>query len=460
VNAILGSIARWEAWAQKSVNRRILRAMLTIGGLAVLAKFANLAKETVVAARFGTGDELDAYLMALVFPAFGVAVAATSLNAALIPTFIRVREREGADSAIRLFGNALVFSAVTLAGVACLMAWILPPLLPLLASGFTPDKNALVRALLYILLPTLVLNGLSSNFYALLNAGERFAAASLMPIARPLGIIAAAWLITGPNKAYGLAIGTVAGFVVEFALVLGHARRVLGARSFGLIFQWAGITPELRQVISQYVPTIMASLIMSSTDLIDSAMAAKLPSGSLSALNYGGKLVGLALAIATTSIGTAVLPHFSGLISNQEWAAFKHTLRTYARLIVLASIGGVVVMVLLSEPLVRLFFHRGAFTAEDVASVSGIQAVLALQAPFYLLGALLVRAVTSFRANRLLVWAGILNVAAKAVLNLVLMKYFGLRGIAGATVVVYAVNCAFLALALRRLFHREAGASA
>src|SRR5690349_3413343 len=85
----------WDAWRIRSANTRIFAAMVTVGGLTVLVKIAAAVKELIVAYQFGTSDALDAFLIAFVLPGFAITLVYGSLNAALIPTYIEVREREG-----------------------------------------------------------------------------------------------------------------------------------------------------------------------------------------------------------------------------------------------------------------------------------------------------------------------------------------------------------------------------
>src|SRR3712207_5767634 len=142
-------LGRWDVWLKRSVNRRIFAAMLTVGGLTVVVKLVSAVKEMVVAHQFGTGDALDAFLIAFLLPSFTVQVVASAFRIALIPTYVQVREHEGQDAARRLFSNAMVWSTASLTAVAALLALSATYILPIVASGFGPEKLALTRSLFY-----------------------------------------------------------------------------------------------------------------------------------------------------------------------------------------------------------------------------------------------------------------------------------------------------------------------
>ena len=202
VPTVVPSAGKPLAWLMKSrelrrqlfdgsVNRRIFSAAMVVGALTLFAKTAGMAKEVLVAAWFGTGDALDAFLVAFLMPAYAINVIAGSINAALIPTFVEVREKEGNEAAQRLFSGSLVFSIALLTLSVLVLAAVAPVLLPLLCSGFSPAKVRLTLELFYVLLPGILIAGVAMSCEAALNAGERFALAAIAPSAVPVMIMAA-----------------------------------------------------------------------------------------------------------------------------------------------------------------------------------------------------------------------------------------------------------------------------
>ncbi len=450
---LLGTrLGRLDAWRKRSVNRRIFAAMLTVGSLTLVVKLASTARELMLAHQFGTGDALDAFLIAFLLPSFIIQVVAGSFNIALIPTYVRVREHEGQDAAQRLFSNAMVWSTASLAAVSALLALLAPYILPVMASGFGPEKLALTRSLFYLLLPALIVSGLSTIWKAILNAGERFALAAVAPIMTPVVAVAALLVAGSVWGIYALAVGTLGGFVLEAGLLVWSLKR----RKFSLAPRWYGIDPAMRQVISQCVPLFAGAFLLSKTLLVDQAMAAMLGPGSVSALNYGNKVAGMLMEVATLALGTSVLPHLSRMIALSDWNGVRHTLKSYARLILLATVPLTLILVYFSEPLIALLFQRGAFTAEDTHLISQVQAAYFLQLPFYVLGILILQLIYSVHGTRVVLYSAIISLPLDVLLNYVLMQYFGVVGIALSTVIVYVASLAFLLVMYRRVIRRVA----
>src|SRR5438034_8056569 len=63
------ALADARTWFGASTNRRILGAAATVAVLSLVVRAASLGKDLAVAYRFGTGDSLDAFLIALLLPA-------------------------------------------------------------------------------------------------------------------------------------------------------------------------------------------------------------------------------------------------------------------------------------------------------------------------------------------------------------------------------------------------------
>jgi putative peptidoglycan lipid II flippase len=184
-------------------------------------------------------------------------------------------------------------------------------------------------------------------------------------------------------------------------------------------------------------------------------MAALLGSGSVSALSYGSKVpVGL-VAIGAMALSTATLPYFSQMAAANDWQGCRHTLKRYSVLMLSVSVPITVLLIIFSRPLVRVLFQRGAFTSFDTDLVSRVQVFYCLQIPFYVLGMVFVRFISSVRRNDLLMYAAAINLVVDIVMNLVLMRIWGVAGIALSTSIVMMISFLFVCISSIRLLSRQ-----
>ena len=444
VDILLG---HWWKLTRGSVSRKIFGAATVVAALTLVTQLGSIARELTVAAWFGTADCLDAFLIAFLLPLFVINVVAGSFNAAFIPTFIQVTEKKGFKVAQELFSSIMTWSIGLLILISLLLAFFAPYYLPILGLGFSPAKLQLTRYMLLILLPVIFFKGLSNIWASVLNAGERFALAAIVPISVPLFAII---FLIAAGKAWGifaLVFGTVVGFGIE-TLLLGSA---LKARGLSLRPRLHAIDPDMRIVIAQYLPVIAGGLLMGSTELVDKAMAGALASGSVASLNYGNKVTTLVLGLTATAIGTAALPYFSKMVSEKGWENLQKTLKSYLRLIFVVTVPVALLIFWFSEPLAHLIFQRGAFTGEDTSMVASVQAFFSFQIPFYIAGIMLTRLISSLRANHILMWGALINISANVGFNILFIYLMGLKGIAFSTSLVYVISFLFLWFFVARL---------
>lgn len=436
----------WRRCTQGTTNRRIFGAALVVGLLTLVARSGHVARDLVLAAWFGTGHVVDAFLIALLTPLLLVNIVAASFNIAFIPAFIRRREREGPAAAQQLFSRAMGWIVSLLFGVTLLLALTAPYVVFWLASGFSPEKLALTRTLFYWLLPIILVNGLATIWGAVLNSDERFALPALSPILIPLAAIGALMVYRRDGGILALAVGTMAGHTLE-AAVLGMALHQRGIRLWPL---WGAMNSDLRRLSAQYWPMVGGALLMNSASFASQAMAAMLAPGSVAALGYGNKVTTLILTLGATAIATPILPYFSQQVSRRDWSALRHTFHFYSRLIFAVATPVVLILILFSEPLVRLIFQRGAFSAADTARVARIQSLYLLQTPFYIIVMMGTRLLSSLAKNHVLMAIFAINLLITVLGNYVLMTWMGVSGIALATSVAFFVLSSLMYWAIKR----------
>lgn len=428
----------WRRFTTGSTNRHVFRAAVTIAVWTSFAKLASLAKELLVASRFGTGAPIEAFLVAVLIPLLAINVISGSFSIALIPTYITVRERDGREAAQRLLSGMTVWSVLLLSLATLFVLGGSRLYLPLIASGFNEKKLDLAFQLLLVVSPIIILSGIANIWGAVLNAGERFALVALAPIITPAVTLIVLFIVR--YSIFALPAGMVIGAGFEMVL-LGVALKL---RGISLRPRWHGLDSNLRQVAGQFGPRVGANFLRSGTVVVDRSLAAMLPAGSVADLNYGYRISGTLLSVAGAALGSAITPYFSRMVTRRDWAGVRHTLKRYLLLLLLVSIPVVVILYFLAVPTVRILFQRGSFGASDTNLVAHVQALYALQIPFYLGNVLLSRLLSSLLATQITMWAAAITLALNIVLDILFIRVMGLPGIALAAGCAGLITFGFL----------------
>jgi putative peptidoglycan lipid II flippase len=412
-----------------SVNRRILRAAAMVTAGAILVKIVATFKEFAVAGVYGRSDAMDAFLAANLIPGLLINLISESMNQALVPTLIRVREREGHERAQQLLSSSMVSMCVLLVVVSLAMAATARVFFPLIASHFPQPKFDLSVRLFYGLLPLVLITGVATNCTAVLNTFDRFSLPALAPITVPIGVMLGAWFLSARMGPWAMVVGSLAGSIAQVIVVAW----MMDTHGYRFRLHWYGMNEATREVAHQYWPVLLSSAVASGGLLVDQSMAAMLSSGSVSALAYASRFTGVTLTLLAGAVSTAVVPYFSRMIAQEDWAGCRHTLRTWVRVTALVSTPIALALIGGSHWLVRLTYQHGAFTARDTAVVAPVLVMYAVQIPFVVTSRVFYRFLVAFRRNDLILYCGIINLFLDVVLNLVLMRWFGVAGIALAT---------------------------
>ena len=98
-----------------SINRSIFRAAVSVGAAGIIVKLVATFKEIAVASVYGRSDAMDAFLAAALIPSLLVNLISESMNQALVPTLVRVREQEGRERAQQLLSSSMLWMCLLLA---------------------------------------------------------------------------------------------------------------------------------------------------------------------------------------------------------------------------------------------------------------------------------------------------------------------------------------------------------
>jgi putative peptidoglycan lipid II flippase len=412
-----------------SVNRRIFRAAVSVTAAGILVKLVATFKEFTVAGVYGRSDVMDAFLAAFLIPNLLINLISESMNQALVPTLIRVREREGHERAQQLLSSSMLWVCLLLTAASVVMALAAHGFFPLIASHFPPAKLALSIRLFYALLPVVLITGIATNCTAVLNTVDRFALPALAPVATPVAVILAALFFSSRFGIWAVVYATLIGALVQAALMAW----MMDLRGYRFRLYWHGATEATREVAHQYGPVLLSGVVASGGLLVDQSMAAMLPAGSVSALAYANRFVSVVVTLLAGAVSSAVVPHFSRMIAHCDWTGCRTTLRTWVRLTLLISTPIALALIAGSHWLIRLTYQHGVFGPHDTALVTPVLAMYAVQIPFFVSSRVFYRFLVAMRRTDLIFYCGALNLALDIILNLVLMRWFGVAGIALAT---------------------------
>ncbi len=208
--------------------------------------------------------------------------------------------------------------------------------------------------------------------------------------------------------------------------------------------------PYLKKALILVIPVMLGTAVQQVNTIIDRTLASSLVEGSISALTYASRLKDLIISVFVTAITTVVFPMLAKSFSQQDGRQVKRILEQGINLILLITVPATVGIIILAEPIVRVFFQRGAFDSTATAMTS--QAFI-----FYSLGLvgaslrlMLNRVFYAFQDTKTPMLNGVLAVGLNVVLNLILIRFMAHSGLALATSISATFTTLLLFLSLRK----------
>jgi putative peptidoglycan lipid II flippase len=345
----------------------LLRALTTVSGMTLVSRITGLARESLKAAAFGAGMQMDAFEAAFRLPnILRRLFAEGAFSQAFVPIFAEYRRNRGEDETRALVGRVGTLLAVALLGVTLAGVLAAPWLVYVLASGFaqTPGKVELTAQMIRIVFPYLLFVSLVSLSGGVLNVYRRFAIPAFTPVLLNVSIIGAALFLAPycdpPIKA--LAWGVLVGGIAQLALQIRPLLRI------GMLgwprFDWRD--EGVRRVLAAMGPAVIGVSAAQISALINTQLAASLGNGRISWITYADRLMEFPSALLGVALGTVLLPSLAKLHADGERDHYASLLDWGLRLAFMLALPAAVALWVLGVPMVSTLYQYGRFSVEDV----------------------------------------------------------------------------------------------
>ena len=372
-----------------SSEPQIIRRTLKVGMSTFVSRVLGLIREIVSARCFGTSWMMDMFVLAFRFPnLFRRLFGEGAMAPVFVPTFTKTLETEGREPAWRLLARTLALLTVTLAVVIAAVLAIIAGLWFFFPPA--PERVAsreLLLALTALMLPFMLSICVLALLSAILNCVGSFVPAALAPIILNVGMIAGiAWaaprLYAEPaRQVYVVALSVLVAGVLQLVFILPALR----ANGVTLGWRWEPADPTVKRMLRLLAPVALGQGVLTFGVFLDAQVCTMLShvkdtpetvsvlgwtfrypltEGALSAVTYAQRLYQFPLGVLVISLATAALPAFSRSAVRQDWPAWTADVRQTLRLAIFEGLLAGVMMIMLAEPITRLLFERGRFTAE------------------------------------------------------------------------------------------------
>ncbi|MHB1357100.1 MAG: murein biosynthesis integral membrane protein MurJ [Anaerolineae bacterium] len=329
----------------------------------IASRVLGLGREAIVAGLFGVSGATSAFDAVSGVPKMVYELLVGGmLSAALVPVLAEYATEERQAELERILSILLTLGVVVLGSVVLFLELTAPWIAPLLVGGFDNSLLATATRLTRLIVPSILIYGISGIIQAYHYARKRFVYPSLGAPAHNLGMIVAVVLLAQRVSIDSLSLGVL---VASFTQLLTQLPGLKGTR-IRIVFDWHN--PVVRRILRLYAPVVLSVIISNIGIIIDRNLASRTTVEAITWMNKATFLIQLPLGLVSMAIALAVLPSLSQIDAKVDLERFKRMFGLGARMVLVVIIPAAVGLLLLGKPIIELIFEHGAFTSADTNS--------------------------------------------------------------------------------------------
>ncbi len=429
-------------------KQTVTQAALIIAIISLISKFFGFFREVLVAKYFGATGQTDAFIVALIIPSLILGLFSGGFAALIIPFYLEKKAQS--QEAARRFVNSVFMVWGTIFIVLSIFIFIFAPFcVRVIAYGFKGETFSLAITLTRYLIISGLFTVLTGMFTGLFQAEKQFFFPIFVTFLGNIGLVLSLFLLHRYLGIHSWTLGQTFcwGFAFFAMLTILFWRfKFFHSLSYKQI-DWV----EIKKFALLLIPLVISGGLSVLNQVVDKTIASSLDAGSIASLNFATRIWQIPFSLLAVPIATAVFPTFSELALNgASRKEYETRLNRTLSYMFYLTIPSTVFLFFLSEPIVRLFFERGAFDSQATDLTSFVLKMYVLGLFAHAISPILARAFYSFKNTRTPLIISAICISLNIILNILLSKLLGAAGIALATSVVMAIDIILYSHFLRK----------
>ncbi len=448
-------------------NQEVTRAAGVVSLAVMGSRVLGLAREIVIFNYFSTKVSASAFHLAFRIPnflrdMFGEGI----LSKAFITTFLATETEDGEQAAWNLANRIFNLTCIVLMCIIVFGIVFAPNIVDVLARdnfdetldsgkhfGFD-TKVELTVYLTQLMFPYLLFVSLAAIAMGLLNSKDKFAipaSASTFFNFISLVIGVSGYYLCqefGMHPTTGMAVGVVVGGMAQFLIQVPSMYRV-GYRYKPLL---SLKDTRVREVLRLIGPAILGVAAVPINQLANTWFITSADEW-LPWIQGAYRIMHLPLGIFGVAISTVALPQLARFANAGETEQFRNALSYALRLMLTVILPASIGLMILSEPICRLLYERGAFVESDTIATGNVLFVYAFGLCGFSALKILTDGFYAYKDIRAPVIVSLCGVVLNICLNYVFIYQqliLDPRAIVFSTVFTVTLNSSVLLLLLRR----------
>lgn len=335
----------------------------------LLAKLCGMLRDILMANLYGTSTEAAMAFSAssripLLF--FDIALG-SAVTSAFIPVFNEYIAKGEEDNAFD-FANCFINLIILITAVISVLGIIFSSQVAhLFAGGLDASSLALASTLVKILFPTIIFTGVAYCFVGVLQSYGEFLIPAIISLVSNALLILYIAVFGDKFGVHGVAIAMLVAWGSQCVIQIPSLIKMKYRYRPTLKFNNDGI----KKVCKLALPIILSTWMQPINTVINIRLASSLNGGeAMTALDYANKLYIILVGVFTFTATNLIFPSLSRASAGEDNEEFNSIMSRAVRYVVFIIAPVMIGFLLLSTPVIRLFYERGEFNAQSTALTS------------------------------------------------------------------------------------------
>ncbi len=335
----------------------------------LLAKICGMLRDILMANLYGTStDAAMAFSAASRIPLlfFDIALG-SAVTSAFIPVFneyIAKGEEDKAFNFANCFINLIILITVVISVLGIIFS---TQVAGLFAGGLESSALALSSMLIKILFPTIIFTGVAYCFVGVLQSYGEFLIPAIISLVSNSILILYIAVFGNRFGIHGVAWAMLIAWASQCIIQIPSLVKMKYKYRPTFNFKNEGI----KNVCKLALPIILSTWMQPINTMINIRLASSLNGGeAMTALDYANKLYIILVGVFTFTATNLIFPSLSRASAGDDSEKFNLIISKAVRYVVFIIAPVMIGFLLLSTPIIRLFYERGEFDAQSTALTS------------------------------------------------------------------------------------------
>lgn len=420
--------------------------------LSIIGKGLGFLVPVVIARIFGASAETDAFFYTYGIVLFVVSILLPVIESAIVPYVVEIID--GSDEENNLLGMLSAWAVAAGIVISAFIIGFLPVFLEMVTNF---EESQIEQVVLYFFgLSLLIIITLLSTVYSgFLNARKKFSVVAISPVVRA-GFCIVFILIFAENLGFwSIIIGYTLGEMLRLSLFLYVVRGTGG-------FQLKGVfhpTTKQKEMLRNIAHQVSGLVVVNSSVIIDSTMAAWLGAGAISLLFYAERFNMVLATLFTSGILVTLLSYCSETYFSKGADALRLSLNKILKVCLAIALISALILIDVNDTVIDWFFYGSNISVSDKDLLEEMWDIYLIAFVPYVVARIYVRGLIILRMGKVIMLGGWLKILIKILFNIIFIEMYGLIGLVYATVVMTLFEVIYFYFQYNRCLNLQAGMS-